>query len=84
MNTWRRRLIPCPLPRMGWRGDRVMRGERKEVGWRMRSQQLRRRPSLPCGGIDGQIGVSGGLARGTTHLIVSGPARHQHYAVLGQ
>jgi hypothetical protein len=28
-NTGKRRLLPCPLPRMGWRGGGCMRGERK-------------------------------------------------------
>jgi hypothetical protein len=27
--------------------------------------------------------MSGELARGTTHLIVSGPTRHERHAVLG-
>jgi hypothetical protein len=31
-------------------------GERKEAGWRTRWWQLRRGPSLSCGGIDGQMG----------------------------
>jgi hypothetical protein len=32
-----------------------MREERKEVEWRTRWWQLRRGPSLLCGGIDGQM-----------------------------
>jgi hypothetical protein len=57
-NTGRRCLLPRPLPRMGWRGGKggSMRGESKEAGWRTRRQQLRRRPSLSCKGIDGQMG----------------------------
>jgi hypothetical protein len=55
-NTGRKRLLPRPLPRMGWRGGGGMRGERKEVGWRTRWRQLRRGPSLSCGGIDDQMG----------------------------
>jgi hypothetical protein len=54
-NTGRRRLLPRPLLRMGWRGGGGMRGERKEAGWRTRWQQLRRGPSLLCGGLDGQM-----------------------------
>jgi hypothetical protein len=34
--TRRRRLLPRPLLRMGWRGGGGMRGERKEEGWRTR------------------------------------------------
>jgi hypothetical protein len=44
------------MPRMGWREGGGMRGEKKEVEWRMRWWQLRRGPSLSCGGIDGQMG----------------------------
>jgi hypothetical protein len=44
------------LLRMGWCGGGGMRGERKEVEWRTRWWQLRRGPSLSCGGIDGQMG----------------------------
>jgi hypothetical protein len=51
----RRRLLLRPLPRMGWRGGGGMRGERKEIEWRMRWWQLRRGSSLSCGGIDGQM-----------------------------
>jgi hypothetical protein len=54
-NTGRMRLLPRPLPRMGWREGGGMRGERKEVGWRMRWQQLRLGPPLSCGAIDGQM-----------------------------
>jgi hypothetical protein len=56
MNTGRRRMLSRPLSRMGWRGAGGMRGERKEAGWRTRWRQLRRGPSLSCGGIDGQMG----------------------------
>jgi hypothetical protein len=52
-NTGRRRLLPHPLPRIGWRGG--MSGERKEAGWRTMWWQLRQEPSLPYGGIDGQM-----------------------------
>jgi hypothetical protein len=55
MNTGRRRLLLCPLSRMGWRGGGGMRGERKEVKWRTRWWKLRRGPSLSCGCIDGQM-----------------------------
>jgi hypothetical protein len=44
MNTGRRHLLPCPLPRMGWRRGGGMRGERKEAGWRTRWRQLRQGP----------------------------------------
>jgi hypothetical protein len=56
MNTGRTCLLPRPLPRMGWHRGGGMRGERKEAGWRTRQRQLRRGPSLSCGGIDGQMG----------------------------
>jgi hypothetical protein len=49
-------MLPRSLPRMGCCGGGGMRGERKEVEWRMRWWQLRRGPSLSCGGIDGQMG----------------------------
>jgi hypothetical protein len=55
-NMGRRRLLLCPLPRMGWRGVWGTRGERKEVEWRTRWWQLRRGPLLSCGGIDDQMG----------------------------
>jgi hypothetical protein len=55
-NMGRRRLLSRPLPRMVWQGGGVMRGERKEAGWRMRWRQLRQRPSLSCRDIDGQMG----------------------------
>jgi hypothetical protein len=54
-NTGSRRLLLRPLMRMGWRGGGGMRGERKEVEWQTRWSQLRRGPSLSCGGIDGQM-----------------------------
>jgi hypothetical protein len=54
-NTERRRLLLCPLPRMGWREGGGMGGERKEVEWRTRWWQLRRGPLLSCGDIDGQM-----------------------------
>jgi hypothetical protein len=54
-NTGIRRLLSRPLSIMGWRGGGGMRGERKDAGWRMRWRQLRRGPSLSCGGIDGQM-----------------------------
>jgi hypothetical protein len=49
-------MLLRPLPRMGWGGGGGMRGERKEVEGRTRWWQLRRGPSLSCGGIDGQMG----------------------------
>jgi hypothetical protein len=52
----RRRLLTHPMPRMGWRWGGGRRGERKDAGWRMRWLQLRRGPSLSCGGIDGLMG----------------------------
>jgi hypothetical protein len=52
----RRRLPPRPLPRMGWRRGGGMKGEIKEAGCQTRWRQLRREPSLSCGGIDGQMG----------------------------
>jgi hypothetical protein len=55
-NTGMRRMLLRPLPRMGWCWGGSMRGERTEVEWRTRWWQLRREPSLTCGGIDGQIG----------------------------
>jgi hypothetical protein len=55
-NTRRRRLLPRPLPRTWWHGGGDMRGERKEAGWRTRWRQLRRGPSLSCGGIYNQMG----------------------------
>jgi hypothetical protein len=55
-NSGRMHLLPRPLPRIGWCRGRGMRGERKEAGWRTRWRQLRRGPSLSCGGIDGQMG----------------------------
>jgi hypothetical protein len=81
MNTVRRRLLPRPLPRMGWRGGGGMRGERKEAGWQTRWRQLRRGSSLSCGGIDAKWAMPDRLAQGTTHLIVLGPARHERHAV---
>jgi hypothetical protein len=54
-NTGRRRMLPHPQSRTGWRWDRGMRGDRKEAGWRTRWRQLRRGPSLSCGGINGQM-----------------------------
>jgi hypothetical protein len=49
-------MLLRPLPRMGWRGGGGMRGEIKEVEWQMKWWQLRRGPSLSCGGIDRQMG----------------------------
>jgi hypothetical protein len=54
-NTRRRCMLQRPLSRMGWRGGGGMRGERKEVEWRMNWWQLRRGPSLSCASIDGQM-----------------------------
>jgi hypothetical protein len=76
-------MLLRPQPRMGWRGGGGTRGERKEVDWRTRWWQLRRGPSLSCGGIDGQMDVCGEPARGTIHLIVPGPTRHERRAMLG-
>jgi hypothetical protein len=49
----------------------------------MRWQQLRRGPSLSCEDIDGQIGRVWRAGLGTTHLIVPGPAHHEHRVMLG-
>jgi hypothetical protein len=97
-NTGRRRLLSRPLPRMGWHRDGGMRGERKEVGWRTRSRQLRRRPSLPCGGIDGQMGRVWWLGPGHDPFNIAwasparascrawarsaGPIRHNYFFIL--
>jgi hypothetical protein len=55
-NTESKLLFPRPLSIMGRRGGGGMRRERKEARWQTWWQQLRRGPSLSCGGIDDQIG----------------------------
>jgi hypothetical protein len=54
-----------------------MRGERKDAGWRTRWRQLRRGPSLSCGGIDGQMCRvwRPGLGRDPFNNVWASPAR---------
>jgi hypothetical protein len=54
-----------------------MREERKEVEWRTRWWQLRRGPSLSCGGIDGQMSCvwRAGLRHDPFYSVWANPTR---------